>query len=302
MPNSTPINILIISDGKPGHYNQSLGLAEAMQRLHGAEVSIEQISPLGKGQSLGLLLGLKKLPSVCPQAIKADYIIAAGHRCHLSLLALSRASNAKSVLMMKPSWPLSWFDYCVIPEHDGLLGSDRVLVTKGAVNRIVYRGEKKSLQLILLGGPSKHFKWDEDLVVSQLQQITQVQATQEWQLVTSRRTPVEFVLRLQEEFDGLKLVQPVDVDSNWLASQLPLASHCWVSQDSMSMIYECLTAQAELGLIKLPLAAGDKPNKVSLGVQQLVTEGFIADGIKPATQSCFLAEAERCAGLILVDG
>jgi len=279
-----------------------MGLAEAIQRLHCAEVTLEQVSPLSRMQNLGLLLGFSKLQSLCPQAIAADYIIAAGHRCHLSLLALSQASGAKSVLMMKPSWPLSWFGFCIIPEHDGLQGSSRVLLTKGAVNRIVYRGESKSLKLILLGGPSKHFKWDEELVLSQLEQITQTEAGLEWQLITSRRTPAAFVLRLQQRFAGLRLVQPDDVDSNWLANQLPLASHCWVSQDSMSMIYECLTAQAELGLIKLPLAASNKPNKVSLGVQQLVAAGVIADGIKPATQSCILQEAERCAGLILANG
>ena len=69
---SEPIQILILSDGKPGHENQSLGLAEAMARLRPAEIRILRLDPakgrLGKArQALGEV------------EQKPDFIIAAGH-------------------------------------------------------------------------------------------------------------------------------------------------------------------------------------------------------------------------------
>ena len=39
----TPLEIHVLSDGKPGHENQSLGLAEAIEVLRAAGGDIEQV-------------------------------------------------------------------------------------------------------------------------------------------------------------------------------------------------------------------------------------------------------------------
>ena len=40
---------------------------------------------------------------------------------------------------MKPNLPIVWFDYAVIPEHDGILSNERVIVTRGALNQFVMK-------------------------------------------------------------------------------------------------------------------------------------------------------------------
>lgn len=44
---------------------------------------------------------------------------------------------AKTIILMKPNYPLTWFDYAVIPQHDGIAASERVLITRGALNPIM---------------------------------------------------------------------------------------------------------------------------------------------------------------------
>ncbi|MDQ2694705.1 MAG: mitochondrial fission ELM1 family protein, partial [Pseudomonadota bacterium] len=102
------------SDGRPGHDNQSLGLAEALARL--MPVQVFTLAPLPPLPALaGLLTGR------APAALRLpapDLILGAGHRTHLSLLAARRSRGGRAVVLMSPSLPLRWFDLCLIPEHD----------------------------------------------------------------------------------------------------------------------------------------------------------------------------------------
>lgn len=300
MSNSTSLKVLIISDGKPGHYNQSLGLAEAMQRQHSVQLTIEQCAPLSFGQNLRLRLGLASLEKLCPQALNADFVIAAGHRCHFSLWALSRAVGAKAVVLMQPSLPLSCFDYCIVPEHDGLKSNRRnVIQSRGALNRVVYQGEEKSQQFILLGGPSKHYHWDEAGIVSQLQAVLLSNA-ETWKLVSSRRTPESSLALIAEALPQLTIVRPDDVASDWLARQMPSVQRCWVSPDSVSMVYECLTAQAEVAVLALePMLKQGEPSKQAKNIQQLSQQGLLANGAEGLTPTEDFNEAERCARQLL---
>lgn len=304
MSTSKPLKVLVISDGKPGHYNQSLGLAEAMQRHCSAagsgDLIIEQCAPLSFSQNLSLLLGLASLKRLCPQAIDADFVIAAGHRCHFSLWAISRAAQAKSVVLMKPSLPLNCFDYCIVPEHDGLKSNRRnVIQSRGALNRVVYRGEEKNQQFILLGGPSKHYHWDEADIVSQLQTVL-ASSTGSWQLVSSRRTPESSLALVSEALPQLTITRPDDVASDWLAKQMPSVQRCWVSPDSVSMVYECLTAQAEVGVLGLnPILNQGQASKQARNIQQLSQQGLLANTADALTPAAGFNEAERCASQLL---
>ena len=76
--------IWIISDGKPGHLNQSRGLAEALARQR--SVSIHEQPALGRCQALGLLLRLGRSAEAQPS--RPALLIGTGHGTHLSLLAL----------------------------------------------------------------------------------------------------------------------------------------------------------------------------------------------------------------------
>jgi mitochondrial fission protein ELM1 len=88
------LTLWLIGDGKPGHENQSLGLAEAMQRR--ATCEIHRISIAGKGGIFGRIRAAFAQSAALPSP---DFIIAAGHATHLPLLWLARKYSAKSIVL-----------------------------------------------------------------------------------------------------------------------------------------------------------------------------------------------------------
>jgi hypothetical protein len=175
------------------------------------------------------------------------------------------------VVLMQPSLPCSWFDFCAIPLHDAPRPAENVFITQGVLNRVRPGAAKDPRQgLILIGGPSKHHRWSEREVI---EQIAQIQArslpAQRWRLTTSRRTPPGFVAALNKVVDPARIeVVPFErTDAEWLPAQLAWAGTVWVSADSVSMIYEALTAGAGVGLIEVPAQGEDR---VASGIQSLV--------------------------------
>lgn len=83
--------------------------------------------------------------------------------------------------------------------------------------------------------------------------------------------------------------------SGWLAEQLSLNGEVWVTEDSVSMLYEALSCGARVGVIKVPRA---KPGRVASGIDSLVNEGRVPQPgsfqlTSPDAQP--LQEALRCA-------
>ena len=159
IPDQQSLVIWVLDDGKPGHRNQSLGLAEAMGRIR--DVSIHLIS---LPHNVGIFSRIKKACEEAGKLPKPDFVMAAGHKTHLALLYLARKTGARSVVLMKPSMPCRWFDHCLIPEHDfqeGVKTPRNVILTKGALNRVTYDpGAKDGSGLILIGGKSSEFGFD----------------------------------------------------------------------------------------------------------------------------------------------
>lgn len=286
--------IWVISDGKPGHQNQSLGLAEALQRLV-PELEVKVQPALSRG-------ALLKMACCGVKGLAPALIIAAGHRTHLSALALKRATGAPAVVLMKPSLPQSWFDLCLIPRHDRPSVRDNVIVTEGALNRMrpLEARPAGAPDMILIGGPSKHFGWDEAGVLQQIQAI--VTGEKPWLLTTSRRTPASFVPCLRAlRLPGLEIVPVEETAAGWLAAHLPAAEQCWVTGDSVSMVFEALTAGCAVGVLALPAQVD---NRITRGLQLLIDDKRVTpfsvwqpeQRLSQPDES--FDEASRCAELI----
>ena len=293
----SPLIVWIVSDGKPGHLNQSLGLAEALARAAPAEIHILRARPAWRAW---LVLLLKRLPhDTLP---RPDLIIGAGHATHLTLLALRRAYGGRSVVLMKPSLPRRCFDLCIVPEHDGVAADVRTLVTAGALNRIrPARVRDAGHGLILIGGASKHFDWDSDAIQLQIKSILARTPDTQWTLTTSRRTPVDFLETLPA-FPNLTLIPHTATPPDWLPAQLARSSTVGVTPDSASMVFEALTAGADVGVFDLPV---NPKSRVGRAIAQLAdaqritrfvhwcAHGELHPNLHP------LAEADRCAVWIL---
>src|SRR5690554_185963 len=120
--------IWLITDNKPGHRNQLRGLAGRLRALTGAKLywlnAADYPVPLWRA-----LLGLA--PTVDKALPQPDLIVAAGSGTHRLILALRRYRKARTLVLMKPAFPLNWVDGAIIPAHDDVKPSKTVLNTEG---------------------------------------------------------------------------------------------------------------------------------------------------------------------------
>lgn len=254
------------SDGKAGHDSQSLGLVDALQRR--TPIKCYDI-PVRPGAGLDWLRGRFPAGSLLPDPW---LVIGAGHSTHLPLLSARRARGGKAAVLMSPDLPKSLFDLCVIPEHDRPAPADNILLTCGSLNRMQPVYETGSHRgLLMVGGPSRHYHWDHRQVAEQIARVIRYSPVRDWILTTSRRTPPGFAEHIRQLIFNRNLSLTVlswrDTTDQWLALQLSRSCCTWVTEDSVSMIYEALTAGVPVGLLSLsPRGQG----RIVNGVQALV--------------------------------
>ncbi len=241
-----PLTIWLLTDGKPGHRNQLRGLLMALEKqlsvtAHWIEIShwYQTVTgPVPKG--------------------KPDLILCCGHRTHIPALLTKLCYGGDLTVLMKPSLPLWLFDLCVIPEHDQPPTRKNIITTCGVLNTIEASHQQEvNRGLILIGGPSKHHLWDNHAAIDQIQTICQQEQNIQWTLTTSRRTPAEFdkgLLEKNSAIPNLTFIPVADTGTNWVQQHMQSAGTIWVSEDSVSMVYESLTSGAKVGLIEVPRA------------------------------------------------
>lgn len=284
-----------VSDGKPGHVSQTLGLVQALAR----RIPVRSYSiPLpDRSLAASVLCGRAGDTRSLPDP---DLIVGAGHRTHPSLLAARFWRGGRAVVLMRPSLPVSWFDLCVAPEHDGLAPGAGVFITKGVLNTVQPgAGQSVDRGLFLIGGPCRHAQWNDETIARQVCRIVTAQPTVQWMLTTSRRTPAGFLEGLAKMApSNLTAVGFAQTNRDWVPAQLGRCGQVWVTPDSVSMVYEALTAGAATGLLDLPL---DPRSKLVAALERLQSEGFVnrfdaatADRTMTAPPRR-LDEAARCA-------
>lgn len=290
--------IWIISDEKPGHLNQSLGLFQALKR-HRADLQSHQLPPLTTGQ-----LFQRRWPDRFAHALESGtpaLVIGAGHSTHITLLYLKWRLASRVLVLMKPTLPSGLFDLCLIPEHDQPPEAAHIITTRGALNPMQPGEKRAGSTLVLLGGPSRHSAWDEAAVLKQLQQIAEVSPT--LRVTSSRRTPPSTIKQLQQS-THIEFIPATETPVGWLARQLAETETCWVSQDSVSMVYEALSAGCAVGVLEV---AQKRRNRLGEGLQKLADAGIITffshwQGAPLHKPPQVFDEADRCARQILARG
>ena len=294
------LTLWLITDNKPGHRSQLQGLAQAMA----ARTAIETHwidAPPARHALLHWLSARFPPGAGLPDP---DFILVAGHRTHLAGLAARRACGGRLIALMQPSLPLGWFDLCIIPQHDSPPARANVITTRGVLNTARPDRERQTDKgLFLIGGPSKHFGWDSAGLLAQIDAILAATPDVRWTLTTSRRTPAQTESALLALRARGVDVRPVsDTPPGWAMVQVACSAQAWVSEDSVSMVYESLTAGAATGLLAVPRLG---ETRIAAGVAELQREGFVtpfADWQRTGRLSTppeRLAEADRVAEAVL---
>lgn len=286
-----------ITDGRAGHLTQLQGLCSALARQRDCEYHELPVPPLSE-TLLDLALGRARFAAAFPDP---DIIIGAGHASHLPMLCARRARDGKTVVLMRPSLPLRWFDACIIPEHDGVAETDNIILSRGSLNNVIPARQRKDFGVILAGGPSRHFRWDDN---GMLQQITSVlnKTPGHWLIADSPRTPASMSAALAKLAGrDVEFLSCSRTPANWLRDRLGECDTAWVSEDSMSMVYEALTGGARVGLLEAPPR---RNSRIVRAMQTLAAQGDVTrfrgwrGGPLPLPPEPY-NESVRCAGKLI---
>lgn len=293
------------TDGKTGHEKQTKGFLNAIrEHFDVVETRFHIQSQGGVRRLWNWIFG--QFPD--GRNLQApDLLLGAGHRVHFPMLAARRVVGGRTLVFMKPSLPLKWFDLCLIPQHDDPPSSNRVLPTCGALTTVKPSVDKNPQSgLFLIGGPSAHFDWSDEGIVGQVGKV--VAATEDegiaWKLTTSRRTPKTFLPHLKTIPSQRLVVCPVEqTGKGWVEDELARCEQTWVSEDSVSMVYEALTSGCRVGL--LGLSPKGASGRVVRGIGQLIEKKWLTRYLDWENgESLELAprgfdESARCADVVV---
>lgn len=284
-----PLVIWRLCDGKPGHENQTAGLVEALSRQ--VPVRCHDINVKGERSTADLP--------------KPGLLVGAGHATHGAMSRLRRRFRARAVVLMKPTLGMRRFDLCVVPEHDGVRASAHVLLTRGVLNRVRAGPQAREARgLIAIGGPSRHHDWLGAEIEQQIETVlVRSPHITHWTITNSRRTPPESWSRLQRfASDTVACVNWQQTGPEWLASELVRNADVWVTEDSVSMLYEALSGGAAVGVLAVPRR---RAGRVLRGLTALIADGLVTPfefwvaGRQLTPPVPPLAEAERVADWIV---
>ncbi len=256
--------VLILSDSRAGHFNQSLAVAEAIKSLGMIEeVYVEvKVKKLGKyllrfllNSSMGKKL-FKNRPSLkMTQTFyegyewdeKPDIIISSGKDTSLLNAMLALMYGSTNFFIGNPKKLDHHLFSGVISVLD--LGFDNQIVLDVAPTRS-YKGDltafattydldpKYEYYTLLIGGDGSGYRFEEEDIE---QLITFVNATADkvkWLVTTSRRTPEAYEAKMEKEMQTECFIAFHKNPQKVVAGFLELSSVVFVTEESASMVSE----------------------------------------------------------------
>ncbi len=305
------LRVVALFDGRPGHEKQTMGIIGALREK--IPVQLTQIDVSG-------FTLFDKLLQTCrlylpggglshPGIREGDLLIGTGSRTHLPMLLFKKKFAIPAITCMMPPLHLQrMFDLCLVPEHDGNRESGNIILTIGAPNCSQNKNKhQKDCGLILLGGvdPKSH-RWISSQVVDMVEKIVRRESGKLWTISSSPRTPQDTVTmleRLSDQYDNIQFFDYKVTPRGWIEEQYDKNSEVWITADSISMLYEAITAGCSVGIFPMQWVREKgkfKRNENILLEKNLVTsfaaweQGHALQGDKIE-----LNEAQRCADHIL---
>jgi mitochondrial fission protein ELM1 len=318
-----PLRIWVVSDGRAGIENQALGLAEAIQRLIAAEITIKRIRWRAAFDRLPSAL---KSPAMLDPASDTpfpsedeawpDLWIATGRATLPLSLAVRRRSGRRTFVVQTQDPRLSptRFDMVVAPAHDGLSG-DSVFEIVGSPHRITPERIAEAAPAfaaaidplphprvaVLVGGKSKAFDLTEAHAAELGDRIAAAvsAAGGSLMLTWSRRTPEAAKAVMTARLSGLPGMIWDGEGPNPLFAFLNAADHILVTEDSANMAAEAASTGQPVHI--LPMVALKPPGKFARLHADLGAHGATRpfDGTLDSWGYEPLAETDRAARAVL---
>jgi len=242
--------ILILSDGKPGHLNQSIAFARNLGCLY--EVSeVSWRSRWAKAFSYladRLRLRLSGLFLTAP--IEGEYlaVVSAGSGTYYANRVVAQELGCKSVAIMLPKGYRFDFDLIVAQQHDTPPAQKNIITLPINLSyvepqQLVKAQADRKYVSVIVGGDSQHGVLDPDCLAKQLDAVFKLLPEHDFWLTTSRRTSpaVEKVLR---QFNWAEAIYFSQQQINPIADFIASSEYLFVTDDSSSMISEAVSSGA----------------------------------------------------------
>lgn len=280
---TAPLSIWVVSDGRAGIENQALGLAEAVQRLTPADITVKRVrwrkafDRLPSAMKAGWMLDPSS-DSVTPGPGGGwpDLWIATGR----ATLPLSASVGARSggrtfvVQTQDPRWKTGAYDLVVAPAHDGLAGPNVLSIT-GSPHRVTRSRLAEGAAAFepalpplprprvaaLIGGRSMAFDLPEDHAAELADRIAAAieEAGGSLMLTFSRRTPEAAKQVMTARLAGLPGLIWDGTGANPYFAFLHFADHVLVTEDSANMAAEAASTGAPVHILPMiPLKPAGK--------------------------------------------
>ena len=224
-----------------------------------------------------------------------DILIGAGRETRWAMIAARGARGGRIITLSTPPWPRWGFDLCILPAHEGLRDSARMITTRGMLpSPSTPRPKVVGTGLMIIGGPALQYRWSDDELIAQISEILARHPDVRWYLTTTLQTPMETERRLQAlSGQNVFCIPHHEVDQKWLHSRIQDAEQIWLTEDNLSAIYQALTAGAAIGVLTIPRR---KPNHEVADLEGLVVffSAWQAGTALHAPQQPF-NESARCA-------
>lgn len=303
------LRILAVVDGRAGHEKQIFGIIAALRRYQ--PVSVITI-PVDHSLLVKLKILLQFLfPFLAPlkkEEKKADLILCAGRKTHFPAILRKRQYGTPLCTCMTPGMGFRWlFDLCFVPEHDLIADAPNIIQTLGAPNLCVdYGRHDEQFALLLVGGedPRSH-RWPEEKLLEEISMLLEGSEEKTWIISSSPRTPESTVEKLQHLALSLPKVNFYNYHQTprgWLEEQYEKAAEAWITSDSISMVYEALSAGCRVGLLSVDWQ--NDRSKFARNEHLLLSRSVVLSfsdwrqgkkGVQPGKFN----EAQRCADAIM---
>jgi mitochondrial fission protein ELM1 len=247
------MNVYWFQDSKIGHLKQVQALLDQLKKE--TELSITTINHSNQ-ESFSEIFSNKD------QINGPTILIGAGHDVYSKILRAKKylqkfiSKDIFSIAVLRPSYKLNSFDLIIAPEHDFKKRRlpKNIILFQGALAATSQNSIDESKAIIAIGGPSKHYKFDEEILMKQLQYIISVHPKHEFKIYNSRRTPDSLNIKLKDElnnFSNAKLIDLNSTESDTFQDSLNISSLKFVTPDSSNLVFEALSAMGQTYLIQI---------------------------------------------------
>lgn len=254
--------ILIISDGKPGHLNQSIAFCKIK------DVSYDILEVKFKSKFHKLLSYVFDKFDFFTDFLFEDYkkyyfdfydaVVSTGSGTYYFNKFIGQKYNKKSIALMLPkSYKFKNFYYIIAQEHDNPVRLDNILTLplnlsypkeKGYVKKVE---DKKSLAVII-GGDNDVFNMEYELIKDELDYIFEKYPEYLKYVTTSRRTS-KLIENLVDKYKfDYKLIYSKEPNINPIGDFIAVCDEFFITTDSTSMLSEVrANSDAKINIIDL---------------------------------------------------